>query len=688
MPREHHNNETKQSSVSYKTKLPSCTQTQAYSRTNHKRENSEALRNNNWRQKKSTDDGVQSISRLKDSRSFAFRSELNTAENSDQVQSAIINAIPRANIPYHTSESSEKKCDESNTTRSKVVTDTRFNKARSDSSDDGNGENFNPNLLHGPSMNRSEEIKLGPKHFYKMSNLQCPTTGTHNSYDLSDFCTLSSLDYSGESSGSFGFVTISENSSELHSDSCSSEELTHTEPTVQLQQVKRRHNLKPTSWSHVGCMIRSNSSVKGQITESITLPIYPDDQFQEQLSKSPLYFQSKIQNFTCEDEADRPDKPIEPSIDVDAHFPAEVERYQRVLAKLNKSSSKQSSQGEETCDHTNFTPSPGKQANVPQICGSDTEQWKYEPTSQVTFNDNLSAKSFQKARTLNPKAAEFSISSDPTKKASTIQFGSPNKFTRPSIHEFFIGETAAIPPATMIPPPVRHALQPPAVNNSITGLVTHEELMVAAKVLEYLRRGGQLHGLDQIAAGAQAGVNVRYDQGFHRQHMPIPRTQNMIPYGTMNSSNPAQPLGQHGSFADTNPHISMPGGFYPGQERIPSSMLRPALPTTNNLDVNRPTMDTQSFQSSQGARGVFLAPAHSNLSSVPSGTNTSAPAWAGPIPVCKPKGPPRPNDPVWCQQQIKYEAYLEWKRSIDHDFHREGRERQANRAEKKNKAEL
>lgn len=55
----------------------------------------------------------------------------------------------------------------------------------------------------------------------------------------------------------------------------------------------------------------------------------------------------------------------------------------------------------------------------------------------------------------------------------------------------------------------------------------------------------------------------------------------------------------------------------------------------------------------------------------------------GPKPVEKPKGPPRPNDPLWNRQQQMYEAWLEWQRSINPARHLEGKERQSKRNEKR-----
>ncbi|KAK8071110.1 hypothetical protein PG997_011313 [Apiospora hydei] len=54
----------------------------------------------------------------------------------------------------------------------------------------------------------------------------------------------------------------------------------------------------------------------------------------------------------------------------------------------------------------------------------------------------------------------------------------------------------------------------------------------------------------------------------------------------------------------------------------------------------------------------------------------------GPTPVSKPKGPPRPDDPRWCKQQMMYEAYLEWQRSTDTNYHKKCKDRQAKRAER------
>lgn len=55
----------------------------------------------------------------------------------------------------------------------------------------------------------------------------------------------------------------------------------------------------------------------------------------------------------------------------------------------------------------------------------------------------------------------------------------------------------------------------------------------------------------------------------------------------------------------------------------------------------------------------------------------------GPKPVEKPKGPPRPHDPLWNRQQQMYEAWLEWQRSINPARHLEGKERQNKRNERR-----
>ncbi|KAI1098915.1 hypothetical protein F4804DRAFT_349838 [Jackrogersella minutella] len=211
--------------------------------------------------------------------------------------------------------------------------------------------------------------------------------------------------------------------------------------------------------------------------------------------------------------------------------------------------------------------------------------------------------------------------------------------------------------------------------------------------------GGQQYGAQQYGAqqyGPQQYGNQQYGarqyghQQYGHQQQGVrpnggfvpPRPQTVLPGANQPSHYNAPPMQNNGPGFNGTTYNGPAGGYNGSAWGGPPAGLNPTASR----------MPTQNFGNQQGrqvptgaATAVPVAgPAMSEQLSLPE----QAQLAFGPKPVRKPKGPPRPNDPVWVAQQQQFEQYLEIKRSQDPEFARMCKERQARRAERQRAVHL
>lgn len=702
-----------------------------YANRNHRQEPKKALLNSNWRQKP-TLETLQAASHASDSATSERKCQASMAGKINQKQAGYSTTFPRTSSAPRSSRSKDNHHVHSGLAQSEPYVKHNFNhEYPGDSSEDDSEGSIAPKNHSSPSKSLSDGLELGTKFFYRMDSLHCPTLDVGSPSSLTDFSLICSSDWGSGSNSSLGLATISENASDIVPASCLSGQSIHSKPTVQIQQVKKQYRLKSVRWSTLRDILWGRSTSKPDISWSSSISTNMGHPFKNDPSRSrppPCQSERQLSSASSQDSIAK-----QPEMAQEKQVLDENAKYQTMLAKLQKTAPDKTIQDTPTVDLIDLG-SPAKQRYVsPVIMVHD--QHRTQPPCQVgnmtTSSDNHNSNSSQKARTLNPRAPEFYTAADVLRRPATIQSGGNKKSMRPSVYGLFDGKlhTTAVQQISSL------TQMPPMSLNSDVVVASDDEVMVAIKLIQSLRQIEKMKEAYPNTDGMQPILGSTWDQCFHKRGTPCPCAQSAIP--AVDIKVPAQSFGQYTGPLNMASQRSEPAGFQ-------ATCLYPngSMPPIDNIShkspyIHRPTVASAAPPVSRGPTGLYVVPsqggnkatarrAHMSRSSSsiesflniidsetslarnhpqnpetlrPFNTNnallprdsnsgTIPHALIGPKPVCKPKGPPRPNDPVWCQQQIEYESYLEWRRTCDPEYHRECRDRQANRAEKKIRMQL
>ncbi|KAK8024266.1 hypothetical protein PG993_012332 [Apiospora rasikravindrae] len=348
--------------------------------------------------------------------------------------------------------------------------------------------------------------------------------------------------------------------------------------------------------------------------------------------------------------------------------PAEETRYNALIAKLNRRGTSDSVEDVALSHHS-------------------------KPSGQCGPGDAAVPRA---GSTLNPKATEFTLTEFPKQHPATFSEPSAAKAGRPSILNFF--ESAKESPQI-------HDLNPKAIDDlrawgrvflDLLDAISHDDGQ-KEKLMSSLGDGVFPPGLGllpppvlqpnstnlqlppsewPICQDTQLPLGIQPIAGFEN-FMPS------IPTGLYNDINayllaardiplPAQPLGNaRGHTAGLPASIGLQTNLQPNAPLVPQ-------PGMAQFPIGQAPMQATNRQAPNLPPQPGLASAQNNGAP----RTTAYPHGFGPTPVSKPKGPARRDDPRWCKQQMMYEAYLEWQRSTDTNYHKKCKDRQAKRAER------
>ncbi|KAK6222836.1 hypothetical protein LQW54_000645 [Pestalotiopsis sp. IQ-011] len=520
-------------------------------------------------------------------------------------------------------------------------------------------------------------LNLGPKHFLMLSNLlgPAPCRGNENT---------SANGSPSDGPHGFGLATVSDSIFGLSADVLSASTI---QPTVELQEVINLNGLRSRPWDSLGNDDDHNRRL-------------PDTDSSHDTWSSYEVVEKSHSGETCSETPSKEET-------------AEDKRFENMLAKLKtgtseKTASPQTSDGGQVNKHTRH--------NLEFSSGESTSKHSSD-SAEDQFVGEKSSRS--RATTLNPKAPSF-FTVDRDKKPSTYAARSRPEGHRPSLSEIFNRPFRAAGETNTLCGSPRHHLNSsqqtgPALNSEMLGGLAGkikravldsqqiEELTGApptdSQVQAIMQRLGIRSPRNQINPWTHAS-NV---PSFSTRGQPTPIQQFFSSHDWNQYAGPSTiPLVTHDTPAGGEPQVMPPMG--PAMSNGPVIGLAPALPLpgpeigshTNGYIPNTflpPGMPLERgiYQRSESSIKDIMSTINKEISTNQATTCRDEPGILGPLcippfgpkPVMKPKGPPRPHDAMWHKKQQEYEAYLEHQRAQNPTYHRECRDRQAKRADRK-----
>lgn len=372
----------------------------------------------------------------------------------------------------------------------------------------------------------------------------------------------------------------------------------------------------------------------------------------------------------------------------------ERKRFDAILAKLNKSSAP----ARLVDDPAIISMKPASCITIPgKVAGGTERRLSNDSAISGICAPSPQRAISQKSSTLNPTASEFPFSFEQSQKQqpATFGFGGPSKFNRPSVMGFFEEPMPAAP----APSTYDHNQ---ALLERLANLEVQIEQLSELQALQAQKRAiaQQLN----IASSFNGSVAQQFNNpsGFNGSYPQVP----MLPPNDINMqllaargllpqpgsvppmaiNMPVYPPSGPGPVSFNPGPMAMvpPPGVFPNANTgfpvppppdfaIPHihglpSMSNPHIPAPHMPQIPVPAM--QDFINGPKPMGPASTPVY-----IPNGA-------LGPKPVRKPKGPARPGDPAWAKAQQEYEAYLEWRRANDPQYHQQCKERQNKRADR------
>ncbi|KAK6074844.1 hypothetical protein SCUP515_06206 [Seiridium cupressi] len=689
----------------------------------HKRELSKALSNNDWRQRP-RGDSVEAFPPFHNVINHVkAKTDSNQGHSHTQKQPHDNTARMRSTSMYNHFRDQENHPPDSNSSLSPPVIIDTFDFA-GESDDDGQDA---PDGSSHSSKYHSDSLALGMKRFYALDHLLCPALDeglvhVHSTHSGASQPSTSSS-RTGRNNCYFGLATISEDSSRLISevsqDAC-------LKPIVQVQQVMNPRSLRSKSWNSLNDFISVRGKAKNNEEEHRQQPhmsLATEHELQErkgeasegQTAAEPHHFEPSVRGRT--DQIDRTGGTYSTRGESLQNRLEEDDRYQNMLAKLLK----------KPANPFAFAPPSTHAALGNRIADPKSEKHCREQPALIP-DDISPGKSTisQKFHAFNPKAPEFSSITDHKPRAITNRPRSPTRFARPPLSGLFDQANPASQPS-MSMPTGQHWINQPEINNNDRGRGSRtDRLELALHYIEYLRRNPEVP-LNEVTTRTimeMAGLT-----GSEHQEAPSMAMADRAPFGSINGS-AAHQASQLGYVANDNrramiapdsygarcsafpgvpsslfatttclttepapimPHSDLIGQGYTGPYGSHTSHTTTVLPqaaTSIPIPFNSLAENTSAQGSVDPSRRV--SPLNVSTADAARGGNigTVLSGIIGPKPVTKPKGPPRPHDPSWTQQQQAYEQYLEFQRMVNPEYHRECRDRQARRAERKKRESL
>lgn len=556
-------------------------------------------------------------------------------------------------------------------------TNGAFNDSFQGSDGDRGDDNSSRNIMR-QLTDRFRPLDLGPKHFMILSNLlgPAPCRGDGNT----------SADGSpSDGPHGFGLATVSDSIFGFSADVVSAGTI---QPTIELQEVINLNGLRSRSWDSLGNDDDHNRRLRDNDSSHDTWSSY------ELVEKS-----HSDETFT-----EDPSK----------EETAEGKRFENMLAKLKtgtseKTAGPQVSDGGKGNKHTSH--------NLGFSSGESTSKHSSDSAEDQFVGEKISR---SRATTLNPKAPSFfTVDRDmkPAKPATYAARSRPEGH-RPSISENFNRPLRAAGEANTLCGSPRNHLN----SSQQTSLVLDSEMLLAEKIKRAVIDSQQIEELTgapptdaQVQAIMQRlGIRSPRNQNnpwTHASSIPSfstrghptsiqqlfsshdwnqyagPSTTPLVLHDTPAGGGPQVmplmgPTMSNGPVIGLAPALPLPGpeiGSHTN-EYIPNTFLPPGLPRERGI-----------YQRSESSIKDIMSNINKEISTNQAATSRDEPGILGPLcippfgpkPVMKPKGPPRPHDAMWHKKQQEYEAYLEHQRAKNPTYHRECRDRQAKRADRK-----
>jgi hypothetical protein len=585
-----------------------------------------------------------------------------------------------------------------------------------DGGEDGDDHHQSPPCRPGITQS-SVSMFLGEKHFYTLENLLSPALSMAFDKDPSDDTERrpEGTTQSGiEHSNNFGIVTVSKNISHLLSERPSVEAM---KPTVQIQEARDIYGLQQRKWDSLShfCYLTNKSSgrLKGCGDLSLTtdwartLPQrILSSQAQNEMSKNV----SSLKDLHSHKSPKTYVEPLDKSQD-------ENQRYLGMLSKLNhKAALERQTRGLSSFSIQDWR-TPMEETADDFILDKASEE-HHNVTSSVTSRHNEVPRNVY---TLNPTAAEFSITTQNPLGPTTCHLGGPIKSV-----EDLVPRPSTVPKTATLSNMNDHASQhfgnPYGPGQPGNGYVSEVDRLF--QLTNYIQRIVRLTGKPPTDADVRALVKAMRIGSAEVDLVPgvkmpavaaseqgcvlpsdILRIEDLlacdVDAGALNF--PASCFPPH-----RIRHIKSPCGLNMHSASHVNTTISRASPKYRIADLPPHTTNTI-FRKAPNVQGILSAIGTENLTSHLTHHSASAarnlgqsnvlftesdninplpPAIIGPKPVTRPKGPPRPNDPAWNKKQQEYEAYLEHQRTLNPDFHQECRDRQAKRADRKKREEI
>jgi len=338
--------------------------------------------------------------------------------------------------------------------------------------------------------------------------------------------------------------------------------------------------------------------------------------------------------------------------------PAEETRYNALIAKLNRRSTSDSAEDVAQSPHI---------ASFGQSGGP----------SNAAFSKAVS--------TLNPKASEFTLPGLLKQHPATFSQPSAPKAGRPSVLDFFESAKESTQEPDLNPKALDDLRAWGRVFLDLLDAITHDE-GEKEKLMSTLGDGRFPPGLLPPPSVQPNAVDMQQPPC----EWPAPQNTQLLPgiqpiagYGDSTSAPPMR------LYNDINAHLLAAQDIFPQMQALGNAGFQvPAIPgpigMQTSMQPNAPFVPQPPIGQApiQGVNRPAPNLPHQPGLGGGQGNGAAYSHGFGPTPVSKPKGAPRPGDPRWCKQQMMYEAYLEWQRSTDTNYHKKCKDRQAKRAER------
>ncbi|KAH6652796.1 hypothetical protein BKA67DRAFT_659469 [Truncatella angustata] len=717
--------------LSHSTSSTSHSHSLGHSEDSHKREPSKALLDKDWRKRPAGD--IKRPTQADQFTNHIAKSNSEEAERRKHIGLRVDTAKAVATGTRVETADKENIAANSNYTSTGIsVSQDHHSSIYSNSSD----EEQQPSKNIGYSRSRSfGGLLLGKKQFLKMDNLLSPALHpdlVQAPPNLMDFSPAKNTKSNSNSSDYCGMAILSDHYSDskllgvpLNSD---------RKPTVQIQKVESLHGLEAMGWDTLKDYLHNNGDeFEQQHNSQVTFETQSDHAAQlEKRRATSNEFHDTSHSSHMEGESHKPTKSRSIRVELEKQID-EKNRFQAVLDRLHQKSVRAMRTTVSKPSLVDIPEALGVGIAIGMVPNNNAEQ----QVGRGMDSQNTSKKPLSRSRTLNPKAAEFFLKMEQKVKPSTYQIGSPIKHQRTTLLGVF-NEQPPIPQSTMVGPMRRHVTDPCVlddedpyaiddedlyqveqarrvvrsfqllqfIENRLSTPLTQKERQVLLEladidapgypsvpgvVLPNITNSGLTSGR---AVNHATGLPSHIQNGHVRTEMPIglytarPDISHVIsppsfiystpPAFNTTSMKPQPRLKDHMSGENyvVPPRMSsnfISNGTYAIPRAVPS--IKETIDAINN-EASAARMATQGDNFFNATLSRLAR--NETLNTVP----------VGPKPVLKPKGPPRPNDPVWCKQQLEYEAYLEHRRMFDPNYHRECRDRQALRADRKRRDDL